>query len=113
MIDNKIRLVAHAAAWFDTSSTIKIKSLMLYQSSATRSAYQAIYKHNLEGNDVKKYVKQNYMKHLNQRYVSDACSIASGIKQNNAIFGGKKLWKEMVKGSISKTQWQDASLKPH
>lgn len=107
MLKTNIRLVAQGSVWFASEKIIRIKELMLKQCSATRSAYQAIHKHKLQGNDVKKYVKKNYMNGLNQRYVSDACSVASGIIHENAVFGGKKEWENLIKGKITKQEWQD------
>jgi IS605 OrfB family transposase len=78
---------------------------MKLQCSATRSAYQAIHKDGLSGNDVKKRVKKDYMSSMNQRYVSDACSIAKGIVQEKAIFGGKRNWEKLVNGSMTKDEW--------
>ena len=105
MKTNKIRRVAHGQVWF--SNPELILELCQLQCSATRSAYQAIHKHSLKGNGVKKYVKKNYMQTLNQRYVADACSIASGINQDNSIFGGKRAWKLMNNGVISKEEWKN------
>ena len=105
MKPNKIRRVAHGQVWF--SNPEPILELCQLQCSATRSAYQAIHKHSLKGNDVKKYVKKNYMQALNQRYISDACSIASGVNQDNSIFGGKRAWKLMNNGVISKEEWKN------
>jgi IS605 OrfB family transposase len=105
MKTDKIRRVAHGQVWF--SNPEPILKLCRLQCSATRSAYQAIHKHNLKGNDVKKYVKKNYMQALNQRYVADACSIASGINQDNSIFGGKRDWKLMNNDVISKEEWKN------
>jgi len=104
MKTDKIRRVVHGQVWFyDPEPILELCQL---QCSATRSAYQSIHKHNLKGNDVKKYVKKNYMQALNQRYISDACSIASGINQDNSIFGGKRAWKLMNNGVISKEEWK-------
>ena len=105
MSSDKIRRVAHGQAWFFNPEPIL--ELCQLQCSATRSAYQAIRKHSLKGNDVRKYVKKNYMQTLNQRYISDACSIASGINQDNSIFGGKRAWKLMNNGVISKEKWEE------
>ena len=105
MKTDKIRRVAHGQVWF--SNPEPILELCQLQCSATRSAYQAIHKHNIKGNDVKKYVKKNYMQALNQRYVADAFSIASGVNQDNSIFGGKRSWKLMNNGVISKDEWKN------
>jgi len=101
---NKIRKVAHGTAWFENNS--RIFELMKYQCSATRSAYQVIHKHKLKNNDVKIYVKKNYMNNLNQRYVADSCSLAKGIIHESSIFGGKKLWDKLIKKNITKEQWR-------
>ena len=101
-----IRRGAQGTAWFAEDSANRVLALIRNQCSATRSAYQAIQKHGLRGNDIKKHVKVDYMPLQNQRYVSDACSLASGISQENAIFGGKRLWKEMASGKLPKEQWQ-------
>jgi IS605 OrfB family transposase len=101
--NNYIRLVAHGEAWFHDGEPIL--RLMKLQCSATRSAYQAVHKDKLHGNDVKKRVKKDYMSSLNQRYISDACSVAQGIVQGNAIFGGKRNWQRLVNGSMTKDEW--------
>jgi len=67
---DKIRRVAHGQVWF--SNPEPILELCQLQCSATRSAYQAIHKHGLKNNDVKKYVKKNYMQTLNQRMMTFA-----------------------------------------
>jgi len=87
---NLIRLVAHGQAWF--SSGHEVLSLMKLQCSATRSAYQAIHKDGLSGNDAKKSVKSDYMSSLNQRYIADACSVAQGLaKEKNKPLVVEKL----------------------
>ena len=101
-----MRRVAHGIAWFDELTKQQVLGLMKLQSSASRSAYQAIHKHGLRGNEVKKYVKRNYMRSLNQRYVSDAVSRVVAIKDDNALFGGKDAWKDMRSGLIAKEEWQ-------
>ncbi len=99
--------VAHGSAWFKPDVESRILELMKLQSSALRSGYQAIVKHKLKGNAVKNYVKRNYMTELNQRFISDACSMATLYAANQEVcFGGKKNWKEMVAGNISKEEWQ-------
>jgi hypothetical protein len=101
-----MRVVAHGLVYFKDPTTIhKIKELMLYWGSCKRSAYQAIHKQELTGNDIKIYCKKNYMSLLNGRYVSDAVTEASKINQKHALFGGKRLWNKFVKGSISKKKW--------
>ena len=99
----EIRLAAEGVVWFEDPEPIL--RLMLLQSSATRSAYQAIHRHGLRDNDVKVHVKRNYMEDLDQRYVSDAVSRARGIKQPKSIFGGKKAWKQLVSKQIEKHEW--------
>jgi hypothetical protein len=101
-----MRVVTHGLVHFkDPSINPKIKRLMLHWGSCKRSAYQAIHKHNLKGNDVKIYCKKNYMLLLNGRYISDAVTEASKIDQERALFGGKKLWNKFLKGLISKKKW--------
>jgi IS605 OrfB family transposase len=78
---------------------------MIHWSSCKRSAYQAIHKQKLKGNDIKIYCKKNYMFLLNGRYISDAVTEASKINQEHAFFGGKRLWNKFLKGSISKKKW--------
>ena len=97
--------VTHGQAYFEEHVVKRVLELMRGQCSAKRSAYQAIHKHNLSGNDIKVYVKKNYMSHLNQRYVADACSQASIINQESALFGGKRVWKQLQTGSLSKEDW--------
>jgi IS605 OrfB family transposase len=101
-----MRKVAHGVVRFDREIGERILKLMELQCSAMRSAYQAIHKHGLQNNDVKVYVKKNYFPELNQRYVSDACSVASGISQEGALFGGKKSWKDLILGNLPKEQWK-------
>jgi len=99
--------VAHGSVWFKPEVESRILELMKFQSSALRSAYQAIVKHKLKFNDVKNYVKKNYMKDLNQRYIADACCSANLYAANeNVCFGGKKNWQDMIAGNISKAEWQ-------
>jgi len=98
-----LRMVAKGVVWFEDPEPIH--RLMRSQCSAMRSAYQAIHKHGLKGNDVKIRVKQNHMAGLNQRYVSDAVSRAKGIRHDGVIFGGKKAWKDLISGLISKDDW--------
>ena len=103
MLNNSIRLAAHGSVWFKDQQPVL--DLMRLQCSATRSAYQAIHKDGLSGNDVKKRVKSDYMSSLNQRYIADACSVAQGIIQEKVIFGGKKNWEKLVNGSMTKQEW--------
>jgi IS605 OrfB family transposase len=101
-----MRKISHGVVWFEPAIEARVLELMKLQSSATRSAYQAMHKHGLKGNDVKVYVKKNYYPELSQRHVSDACSMASGVSQDNALFGGKKSWLEFVSGNKTKDDWQ-------
>ena len=101
---SETRMVAKGVVWFEDSKPIH--RLMRSQCSATRSAYQAAHKHHLRGNDVKVYVKRNYMDELNQRYVSDAVSRASSIRHENVIFGGRKSWDDLRSGILSKDDWK-------
>ena len=101
-----IRLVAQGEAWFAPDQAKQVLRLMLLQCSATRCAYQGIHKKGIRNNELKKHVKKTYMADLNQRYVADACSVASGIKQEDALFGGKQAWRDMRRHRISKEQWQ-------
>jgi len=71
-----------------------------------RSAYQAIHKHKLSGNDVRIYAKKNYASRLNVRYISDACTRASQVTQEKALFGGKDSWADLLSGKITKEEWQ-------
>jgi len=102
-----MRTVAHGEVWFSPETARRIMELMRFQCSATRSAYQAVHKHGLSGNDVCVYVKRNYMAALNQRYVADACAVASGIKQDHALFGGCGAWKKLQTGELTKAEWLD------
>ncbi len=102
-----MRKVAHGILYFpEPSVQQRLDELMLHQCSATRSAYQAIHKHDLKNNDVKIYVKKNYMDALNQRYIADACTLAKMINQEKSIFGGKRNWKRLQTGTISKDEWK-------
>ena len=100
--------VAHGSVWFKPEVEARILELMKFQSSALRSAYQAITKHKLKFNDVKNYVKKNYMKDcLNQRYIADACCSAKLYATNKGVcFGGKKNWQELTAGNLPKNEWQ-------
>lgn len=100
-----MRKVIHGEVYFKPEIKARILELMKSQCSAIHSAFQAIHKYEQTGNAVKKYVKINFMKYLNQRYISDACVIASGIESDYALFGGKKAWKELQTGNITKEQW--------
>ena len=52
------RQVAHCMVWFSEPIKARVLALMKAQSSAARSAYQAIHKHSLKGNSVKQYVNK-------------------------------------------------------
>lgn len=101
------RQVAHGSVWFPAPVKVRVLELMKAQSSAARSAYQAIHKHGLKGNAVKQYVKRNFMALLNQRYISDAVSRVAAIEDEGALFGGKQAWKDMQLGKLSKEDWQE------
>ena len=99
--------IAHGSVWFKPEVEVRILELMKFQSSALRSAYQAITKHKLKFNDVKNYVKKNYMKDLNQRYIADACCSANLYAVNEGVcFGGKKNWQGLTAGNLPKNEWQ-------
>ena len=98
--------VAHGIAFFKEDVKARVLELMKLQCSAMRSAYQAIHKHKLTGNEVRKYVKRNYMKSLGQRYLNDAVTRASMLVQDNALFGSKKRWKQLLSGELEKGAWQ-------
>lgn len=100
-----MRKVIHGEVYFKSEEESVIIGLMREFSSATRSAYQAIHKHTLKNNDITLYVKKNYMKSLNQRYIKDAVAIASGLIFENSIFGGKKSWEDYILGNITKEEW--------
>jgi len=101
------RQVAHGTVWFHEQAKVRVLDLMKAQSSAARSAYQAIHKHVLKGNAVKQYVKKNYMGLLNQRYVADAVSRVAAIEDESVLFGGKQAWMDMRTGKLSKKEWQE------
>jgi IS605 OrfB family transposase len=84
-----------------------LKQVMRDQSSCKRYAYQRIHKDGLKGNDIKVSCKPLYMDKLNQRYIADAVLRAQMINQENSIFGGKKNWKKLISGLISKEEWRD------
>jgi IS605 OrfB family transposase len=84
-----------------------LKQVMRDQSSCKRYAYQRIHKDGLKGNDIKVACKPLYMDKLNQRYIADAVLRASMINQEHSIFGGKKNWKKLISGLISKEEWRD------
>ena len=100
-----IRHIAHAVVWFPPEAEIHVRRLAKLQSSAIRSAYQAIHKHSLKNNDVRKYVKLHYMADLNQRYINDACLLAAEINHDHTLFGGRSSWRDLVVGKIDKAAW--------
>jgi IS605 OrfB family transposase len=101
-----MRKVLHGKAWFDPETLLKIKRLMLLQCSAMRCAYQFIQKGH-HGNEVVKYIKEKYYSsELNARFIGSACSLAEMIPNSKAIFGGKKKWKDLQSGKITKEEWQ-------
>lgn len=100
------RQIAHGTVWFPEPVKTRVLGLMKAQSSAARSAYQAIHKHGLKGNYVKQYVKRNFMSSLNQRYISDAVSRVAAIEDKGVLFGCKQAWKDMREGKLSKEAWQ-------
>ena len=78
------------------------------QSSCRRYAYQRIHKDGLtKANDVVKACKPLYMDKLNQRYIQDAVLRARTVKDDHALFGGKKLWKKLLSKLIIKSQWHE------
>lgn len=84
-----------------------LKQIMRDQSSCKRYAYQRIHKDALKGNDIKVACKPLYMDKLNQRYIADAVLRAQMINQEHSIFGGKKNWKKLISGLITKKEWRD------
>lgn len=79
---------------------------MKIQSSATRAAYQDMRHTDHLGNQVKKAIKGNYMADLNQRYLSDACGLAAPHRNvPSVIFGGKRAWRDLQQGKLSKEDW--------
>jgi IS605 OrfB family transposase len=44
---------------------------------------------------------------LNQRYITNACAVASGVRQDHAIFGGRRAWKRLRTGAMTKAEWLD------
>jgi len=101
------RQVAHGEVWFPEQVKVRVLDLMKAQSSAARSAYQAVHKHGLKGNAVKQYVKRNFMDMLNQRYISDAVSRVAAIEDEGVLFGGKQAWEDVREGKLSKEAWQE------
>ncbi len=49
-----------------------------------------------------------YMGRLNQRYIQDAVLRAKMIKKDHVVFGGRKLWKKLLSGLVTKGQWHEA-----
>jgi IS605 OrfB family transposase len=88
---------------FDT-----LKQIMRDWSSCVRYSYQRVHKDGLTyGNDVVKACKPLYMPKLNQRYIQDAVLKAKSIDQEHALFGGKKLWRKLLTGLVTKPQWHE------
>jgi len=78
------------------------------QSSCRRYAYQRVHKDGLsKSNDVVKACKPIYMDRLNQRYIQDAVLRAKAVKQEHCLFGGKKNWKKLLSGLITKDEWHE------
>jgi len=101
-----MRKVSHGRAWFPDPEMDRILSLMKVQSSATRAAYQFMRRTGHVANEVKKAIKPNYMADLNQRYLGDACGLAAQKRNTpSVIFGGKKTWRDLQRGKISKEDW--------
>jgi len=48
------------------------------------------------------------MNKLNQRYIADAVYKAQIIKKDHVIFGGKKRWRDLLSGLISKNEWHES-----
>jgi len=105
IVEMQVRKTTHGEVWFNDSDAIKVARIVKHYSSAVRSAYQAIHKHGLRGNEIRKYVKRNYMEPLNQRYVNDACMMAQMVNQDHSVFGGKHNWKRLQIKEISKNEW--------
>ncbi len=85
-----------------------LRQLMRDWSSCVRYSYQKIHKDGISyKNDIVKACKPLYMDKLNQRYIQDAVLKAKAINQDNCIFGGKKNWKKLISGLISKDQWKN------
>ena len=102
-----MRRVAHGTVYFPPPASERVAHLMKVQSSAVRTAYQFMRRTKHTGNEVKKHVKIRYMAELNQRYVGDACGIASQMRGvPSVIFGGKRAWKDLQEGRLTKEQWQ-------
>jgi predicted transposase len=85
-----------------------LKQLMRDWSSCVRYAYQRIHRDGLAGNAIKISCKTVYMDKLNQRYIADAVLKAQTIKKEHVIFGGRKRWKDLLSGILSKKEWQEA-----
>jgi len=79
---------------------------MKVQASAVRAAYQQMRRTGDFGNPVKRALKPHYMTDLNQRYIADACGFAAQ-KRNvpSVIFGGKRAWRDLQRGKLSKEDW--------
>jgi IS605 OrfB family transposase len=101
----KTRNVVHGEVWFNNEDAEIINRMVRNFSSAVRSGYQAKHKHKLKGNDITKYIKNNYMRLLNQRYINDAVMVSGMINQDNALFGGKRNWKKLQTKTITKQEW--------
>lgn len=93
-----------------------LKQLMRDFSSCVRYAYQRTHKDKVTykndivkscKNDIVKSCKPLYMGKLNQRYIQDAVMKAKDINQEHALFGGKKNWKDLLSGLLSKKDWQN------
>jgi IS605 OrfB family transposase len=85
-----------------------LKQIMRDQSSCRRYAYQRIHKDELsKANDVVKVCKPLYMDRLNQRYIQDAVLRAKAVRQDHCLFGGKKNWRKLLSGLITKDQWHE------
>jgi len=102
-----MRRVIHGSVYFKSEDKKRVKELMEAQCSAIHTAYQFTSRTKIHGNEVKKHVKINYMKYLNQRYISDACAISESINHSSVIFGGTRNWKKLITGTLTKDIWKD------
>lgn len=98
--------IIHGEIWSENFK--ELDQLIRDFQSCIRFSYCRFAKDNLEFNDVRKVVKVKYPM-LNTRQVSDAVVQAQGLntrlKGEKVIFGGRKAWRNLKAGTITKDEW--------
>lgn len=89
----------------------QLEQLAKDYSSCVRFCFVKFQQKKREFNDVRNLAKSKYMS-LNTRQISDAVmqgqAIAKRNKNKKVVFGGKKMWRRLKVGLVTKQQWNDA-----